>query len=160
MKLKQPCLSLACNERANAQANPRLNCASGGQRVELLPAAEEPRSKLRGVSEVPFSHDMFSMFQQLCALTSGSRPFSLTPLLPPFSVSRAAHTLLNAPPPHLELFIATSIKTLLLSPPLTPIPGAQSRDYIWASNTPDDTELYGSTLRYPVEQTGAPYNLA
>ena len=42
----------------------------------------------------------------------------------------------------------------------TPPAGAESRDYIWASNTPDDTELYGSTLRYPVEQTGAPYNLA
>ena len=52
------------------------------------------------------------------------------------------------------------LQILVLMPALTATPGAQSRGYIWATNTPDDTELYGSTLRYPVEQSGAPYNLA
>jgi hypothetical protein len=60
----------------------------------------------------------------------------------------------------ISIFFCPSLNARLFFSFVTSFPGAQSRNYIWATNTPDDTELYGSSLRYPVEQTGAPYNLA
>jgi hypothetical protein len=103
-----------------------------------------PQKSSKGVPII----DMFSYFQQLCGLKSGSRPLCFDSIV----ISQRFHSI--------SIFFCPSLNARLFFSFVTSFPGAQSRNYIWATNTPDDTELYGSSLRYPVEQTGAPYNLA